>query len=616
VTAPDDLAARVEKVRLAAQTLFELIEPASAVGAELVDAIRTTQDEVRRRLAGGETTIALLGGAAARRSLLNAIVGARAFDPKASPCPDAIVSLRPAHAFDYTARMLDGSVLAFGARGTSHVARAVQRVADRRGSPAALAPPYSTAMTRRPLRVVRAWQWLVRLVARLFGRRSAQNIVAPPFGAADESAARMADQERGESFLRDLRALTDGDARGLHVLSISVQCPTSRLPADITLVDGGDSAGQADGAILVTMGGDGPTAERLAELARAVHPARIHLVSQWSDLGPALEHARAERPAVACARAAMAVRRCMTRVSEEGMRAKAVCDERIAALERQRMPDPGEFRAQQLLRVDSAIEKGARDVEGSTLLHWREEIAHIKRAWRADIEACTSRKEAAGAIERLNRTAAAELQARVDDTVEHAIADLQRTSETIQIWLLEEIHARYHVARRAQEGESPAAVIGEAIDMPALGRTPLESTLDKFETRRVDFGLGGAAAGAVVGTLVVPGIGTAIGAFVGVFAGLLKGVDSLKQECVVRLAECLGEIERDVAAQIAGRRSSFEEALRASLHDALDQALERRQESIARLTALERKALDSEYDKRAKLATLRALVDEHAARIR
>jgi hypothetical protein len=412
VTAPDDLAALVEKTRLSARVLSELIEPASAVGVELVDAIRTTLDEVRRRLARSETTIALRGEAAVNR------------------------------------------------------------------------PPF----------VVRAWRWLVRWVAHLFGRRS--------------------------------------------------------------------------------VGGEAPSAEQLTELA-------------------------------------MAVRQCIVRVSEEALRAEATCEKRIAALERQRIPDPGEFRAQQLLRVDGAIEKGARDVEGSTLLCWREKIAHTKRAWHLDIETCTDRKEVVRVIERLNQTAATELQARVDDTVEHAIADLQRTSETIQIWLLEEIHARYHVARREEEGASPAAVVGEAIDMPVLGRTPLESTLDKFETRRVDLGLGGAAAGAVVGTLIVPGIGTAIGAFVGVFAGLLRGVDSLKQECVARLDERMSEIEHDVAAQITGRRSSFEEALRASLHDALDQALERRQESIARVTALERKVLDSEYEKRAKLANLRALVDRH-----
>jgi hypothetical protein len=666
VTAPDDLAASVEKVRLSTQALGELIEPASAVSAELVDAIGAAKDRAQRRLAGSETTIALLGDAPAKRTLLNTIVGARAFDPLARACPGAVVTLRRARAFDYTAYMRDGSVLNFAARAPdrngsfatertkAEQARATAMATEkelaarleqveREGAHSALAGARTALNTKSLLLVVRAWRWLVRFVAHIFGRRSAREASSSQLSAADDgpggmgslrqaladararvhkAAARLAivlvehpkyDQERGEAFLRDLRALTDCDARGLQVMSVSIQCPTSHLPADIALVDGGE-AEEADGAVFVAHGSDAPSAERLADLVRALHPGRVHVVSKLSELKPALERARAERPIVSCARVAMAVHRCVARVSEETGYAAATCEKRIHALESRRIPDPEEFRALQLSRAETAIEKGAQDVEMGTLLYWREKIASTKRAWRLDIAACSDRKEVAGFVERLNHTASAELQTRVDDTVGHAIADLQCTSETVQTWLLEELHARYHVARSAQEGESPAAVVGEAIDMPALGRTPLKSTLDQFETRRVDLGLGGAAAGAVVGTLIVPGIGTAIGAFVGVFAGLLKGIDSLKQECVARLDECLDEVERHVAAQIAGRRTSFEEALRASLHDALDHAIERRRDSINRLMALERKVLELEHERRAKLVELRALVDRHPAR--
>jgi phage-related tail protein len=130
----------------------------------------------------------------------------------------------------------------------------------------------------------------------------------------------------------------------------------------------------------------------------------------------------------------------------------------------------------------------------------------------------------------------------------------------------------------------------------------------------VGIGLGGAAAGAAVGTLIVPGIGTAIGAFLGVFAGFLKGLDSLKSECVTRLDSCLEDVERSVSAQIVGREASFAEAIRASLDEAFDRAVERLEESIARLMALERRVLDAERKRRDDLAKLRALLDEHASR--
>jgi phage-related tail protein len=157
-------------------------------------------------------------------------------------------------------------------------------------------------------------------------------------------------------------------------------------------------------------------------------------------------------------------------------------------------------------------------------------------------------------------------------------------------------------------------VVGDAIDVAPLGRAPLQSALDRFERGRVGIGLGGAAAGAAVGTLIVPGIGTAIGAFLGVFAGFLKGLDSLKSECVTRLDSCLEDVERSVSAQIVGREASFAEAIRASLDEAFDRAVERLEESIARLMALERRVLDAERKRRDDLAKLRALLDEHASR--
>jgi hypothetical protein len=118
-----------------------------------------------------------------------------------------------------------------------------------------------------------------------------------------------------------------------------------------------------------------------------------------------------------------------------------------------------------------------------------------------------------------------------------------------------------------------------------------------------------------VGTLIVPGLGTAIGAFVGVFAGLLKGLDSLKQECVARLDTCLDDVQRSVAAQIAGRQASYAEDLRASLDDALDVALERLNESIARVMALESRVLETERKKREDLARLRSTLEENVMRI-
>ncbi|HEY8088071.1 MAG TPA: hypothetical protein VIF09_09500, partial [Polyangiaceae bacterium] len=489
--------------------------------------------------------------------------------------------------------------------------------------------------------------WLTRLLLALFGRRPAQAPALSP-GATEpavveipierpiveqslaearvrveQAAARIErvrtegakyEQERAESYVRELRELTDADARGAGVVELSVAFPTPYLPTGVALVDATEPPEQADGCVVVA-GEEPPPPELLSRLARALLPAKPHVVRAPSELAAALDRVKAARPIVAGVRAAAAVRRCIARVADESARAGAVCEKRIAALEGQRIPQPADFRVRQMLRMRKAIDDAAREVEESTLARWQADVARTKEDWRAGVETCADRKAMEAFVRTINQSAPAHLQALVDAAGQHAIGELQHASESLQEWFLEEIHARYRVTRRIEQGDTPAAVVGDALDVAPLGRAPLESTLDRFERGRVGIGLGGAAAGAAVGTLIVPGIGTAIGAFLGVLAGFLKGLDSLKKECTARLDGCLDDVERSVSAQIVGRAASFAEALRSSLDEAFDRAIERLEESITRLMALERRVLDAEHKRRDDLSRLRELLEEHASRL-
>jgi hypothetical protein len=677
VQARGELAAFVERIRLAASALSRLVGPASAVGPDLVDAIRATGEEVDRWLGSKETVVALAGDDSAKRSLLNAIIGARAFDPAARSDPDAVVLLRPARAFDYSARKRDRTVVEFGWRMPPReeaFAKAQQRAeseweaaeaaerelrerledARQEAAEKTLANPSKDPPPPEllpPLRRVLRWlARLSRLVKSVLARRRGGPAELPGSGWTPEEAqaarerelaeiersfteagARLKqatarvealrterpkyDQERAEAFVQDVRALTDRSVRGDGVISLTIACPTVHLPPDMAIVDAGETPYASDGVLVVALGNGAPKPGDLEQLAETQRPARVHVVHKLADLAAAFDRVRAEQPVVAAARAATAVRACIVRVAEEGARAEATCAKRIAALEGQRIPDPTEFRARQMERVGRAIDEAARDVQAGTLERWHAAIGGTKQEWRAGIEGCSTRKQMETFVRTVNRTARTELQKLVDEVSQYAIFELQRVSESIQTWLLEEIHARYHVARRIEEDDGLAAVIGEVIQMEPLGRSPLESALDKFETRRMNLGLGGVAAGAVLGTLIVPGVGTAIGAFVGVFAGLLKGLDSLKQECVARLDGCLDEVERSVASQLAGRQATFAEELRASLDDALDAALQRLDASISRLMALERRVLETERKKREDLATLRSTLEENVVKI-
>ena len=70
--------------------------------------------------------------------------------------------------------------------------------------------------------------------------------------------------------------------------------------------------------------------------------------------------------------------------------------------------------------------------------------------------------------------------------------------------------------------------------------------------------------------------------FLGVFAGLLKGVESLRQDCVVSVEACVDESALQIRAQLESRHESLAAALRASLEEALDATAMQRFERIDR----------------------------------
>jgi hypothetical protein len=660
VNVPGEPGELTQRVRLSARALSDLVEPASAVGPELVEAIRATTDEIERRLGSDELVVVLAGESGAIRALLNSVVGARAFDPAGTDA-EATITVRAAQGYNYRASLKDGTVVEFALRMPNRedsFARAQARAERERESTAQIERDLRTRVeeaereatslrqsaepakpARAKLRVLaRFWQWLRSLASiRIVGRRRGEsagtglerqlaalkNSLSEARVRARQAAARREalcterpkyEQERAEAFVEEVRAFTDGKGTGPGLLSIEVWCPTPHLREDVALVSGRQLFSQSDGVLLVPTGA-APGRDEPARIAEAAKPARVRLVRKLAEMGPALALIRAERPAVVGARADAALRRCIARVAEEGSRAEAFCRKRIAALEAQRIPDPARFRARQLARVARAIDDGARDVETSMLARWHANVERTRTEWRVGVEACANRSAMQAFVHAINRTARDRLQSMVDEVGEYAIAELQRVSETMQIWLLEEIHARYQVARRIEEGDEPTTVLGDAIDVAPLARAPLQSAVDKFELRRVRLGLGGAAAGAVLGSLLVPGLGTAIGAFLGVFAGWLRRLDSLRDECAARLEACLDEVERTIAARIAESGASFATAVRASLDEALDDALARLEASIARLMALERRVLETERERHASLARLRAALEEHTGRM-
>ena len=322
-------------------------------------------------------------------------------------------------------------------------------------------------------------------------------------------------------------------------------------------------------------------------------------------------------PLVTATRAAMRMRGCVAELARARTAAEETHGKRLRALEGQRIPDPAAFRAAQLGRMQSAMERAAEEIVASGVESVRSSIAAVRAAWLGRVEAATSRAEIEAVMRTVDETAAARVAETLERIAEHVAGELQAHAESLETWALEEIHARYQVARRFGAGElAPAAseLTREDLEREVPGG-PVSGAMDAFEKQRVGLGLGGAAAGAVIGTLIAPGIGTAIGAFLGVFAGFLKGTETLKQECSTAIDARLQAAQEHAVAQLEARRPDVARTLRAAVDEALGEALDRLDRAIARLMDVERRAIEGE---RAKLDELRAAqerLEAHDARL-
>jgi hypothetical protein len=308
-------------------------------------------------------------------------------------------------------------------------------------------------------------------------------------------------------------------------------------------------------------------------------------------------------------------------LSRAQAREEELSRKRLSGLESNRIPDPAVFREELLGRLDAGIEAGADRVLASALAGLRVAVERLRSEWKERITSASARTDVDACIAHVNETAAARIAAVLEETAEIVARELHDVTETLQAWAVEGIHTHYRLMRRlGAEGLAPVAseLTREDLERELLTAQPFDGAREAFEKQRVGFGLRGAAAGAALGTLIAPGIGTAVGAVLGVFAGLLKGTDSLKQECIAKIDASLDETERHARAQLQGKRGDLSRIIRVALGEALEEAFVRLSDAIARLMAVERKALDRERARLSELTEGRDALDaceERLARI-
>lgn len=440
--------------------------------------------------------------------------------------------------------------------------------------------------------------------------------------AAHESYA----AERQVRFRAELASLL---AESCGVASIDIEHPSPMLPSDVVLLD--ERIVEDEGArawrrvrrqvgacVVATSGSDPGELTRIA--GENLRPLSPHVVdASASGLGGelAITHVvdalrREARPSIA-ALAIGDVLGVLRSLAEASDKAEAECKARIAEVEKHRTPEPAAFREEQLDALRPVVTEAAGRVMRAALERWHASVAELRARSTASVEGASDRASVEAVVKALNEEAPARLGRAVEMLTSSVSDDMQRTTTTLQGWMLDELSVRFKSLSIAPD---PAVVLVDDVaeEVPSVRELPLEKVVDSFERRRVGIGLGGAAAGAALGTLIFPGIGTAVGAFVGVLAGFIETLAKLKRDAVDKLGAHLDAVEAQVTKQLESGLEAFAREMTASLVETLDQELTRRAATIARMIERERAALAREEAKLGEVADVRSGLVRHRAR--
>jgi len=320
-----------------------------------------------------------------------------------------------------------------------------------------------------------------------------------------------------------------------------------------------------------------------------------------SEVAKVFDLLQSERAIVLGARAATALRYCVQRIGEAQAQAEAKYNQRIAELEQQRLPDPREFQARQLAKVEDALQahadaiaKGAREVMTAG-------VDQVQEQWVNAIRACSSKDEVKATVASLGQQGQ-EAMAWVMSQVEQAVAEWSGEAiKELEDPLLEELRERYRIVQQMTGSGMSVQLGGVGATSAATHATNLHagvnSAVENFESEQFAIGAGGALAGAAIGTMVFPGIGTAIGAALGALAGFFKTLDSLKSDCVKEVRKGLGDAKQNLSNQLASVGPDVQRVMQEVLARGLSDAVSRFQSWINQVMAAERKQIDQERQK-------------------
>jgi hypothetical protein len=322
---------------------------------------------------------------------------------------------------------------------------------------------------------------------------------------------------------------------------------------------------------------------------------------------------------VLAASCAFRLRACIGQIATARKNAETEHAKRLAALESQRIPQPDEFRATQIQKSEAAIDKGADDVVAVATAKLAKDITEIETDWLARLERARGRREVEATIDDVNQRGKLRVLEMLEAVSELVAREMQSHGETIERFALDEIQSSYRTQKRMRaESLAPVAseVTGEDLAEGVAKLVPIPEARRSFRRRRMQVTLGGVVAGAAAGSAVHLWSGTGVGAAVGALAFFATPSSSLRRDALSRVRAYGAEVARKSEANLRAKRDGVALGLRASLDEALGEALRRINDAITRLMSVEKNAIEAERATLANLAKTRGTLEDHDARLR
>ena len=414
--------------------------------------------------------------------------------------------------------------------------------------------------------------------------------------------AKYAGERRGE-FFADLHDF-DETARGDDVGDIDVELPLDHPnapPPGVVLVVAPDVSDEADACVRAS--------------AKAERPAGMPCVASLTNAGR-------DKAAVLAAKCAFRLRACIGRIATARKDAEAEHEKRLAALESQRIPHPDDFRARQIKKSEPAIEKGADDIVATALQKIEADLASMKTDWQRRLESASGLREIEAAIDDVNQRGKLRVLEMLESVSELIAREMQSHGETIERFALDEIQSSYRTQKRMRaESLAPVAseVTGEDLAAGIDEIVPSADARRNFRRTRVRITSGGVVAGAAMGTGAALathfGLAPAIGAVAGALAFFTAPSSRIRREAIDRAGAYADDATRRADANLRAKRADVAAGLRASLDEALAEALRRINDAITRLMTVEKNAIEAERATLASLAKTRGTLEDHDARL-